>query len=168
MWVRAQAEGVVIIGRRADRLEETASKLRNISHGTKILTVKTDLTVDADVENVYKQIQKTFGRPADVVLANAGAVDELANIADDPVDKWWKVHVGSSFPPAESPVHDCLLLVGDQLERRIRHNPPLYPLSAQPQRARGYNHQRQLRPRRLNRPRQFLVRDIETREPTAH
>ena len=101
VWVRAQAEGVVIIGRRAEKLEETAAHLRKISQGTKILTVKTDLTVDADVENVFKQIQKTFGRPADVVLANAGGVANLASAGEEPVDRWWKVFVrsGPFCPP---------------------------------------------------------------------
>lgn len=93
MWVRAGAEGVVVAGRRLEKLEETATALKALGKGTKILTVKTDLTVSSDVQNLFTQTVKTFGRPADLVLANAGVVREMLPVGEEKVDDWWSVWV---------------------------------------------------------------------------
>ncbi|KAK4947887.1 hypothetical protein LTR10_013395 [Elasticomyces elasticus] len=63
-----------------------------ISKGTKVLGVKADITVAEDVENLYSKIKATFGRTADVVLANAGWVSGFFKAGEDPVDNWWKVY----------------------------------------------------------------------------
>ncbi|KAK5211632.1 hypothetical protein LTR99_005713 [Exophiala xenobiotica] len=91
VWVRAGAEGVVIAGRRQEKLDETASSLKSASAGTKILTVKTDITISGDVEKLFSKIKETFGRTADVVLANAGW-SEAGTAGEHPVDKWWKIY----------------------------------------------------------------------------
>ncbi len=67
---------MVIAGPRTNVLEETATRLKALTKSpnknTKILTVRTELNVDGDVKNLFTQVVKAFGRPADVVLANAG------------------------------------------------------------------------------------------------
>lgn len=86
---------MIIAGRRQERLEETATRLRASAQSTKILAVRTDLTVEKDVEHLFHEVQKNFGRPADVVLANAGWVSGLVKAGEDPVDNWWKVWVST-------------------------------------------------------------------------
>lgn len=54
VWICAGTEGVVICGRREDKLEQTATALRASTKGTKVLTVKADITVNRDMENLYK------------------------------------------------------------------------------------------------------------------
>jgi NADP-dependent 3-hydroxy acid dehydrogenase YdfG len=47
--------------------------LQELNKGaTKALAVGADLTVMRDVENLFQEVNKAFGRPADVVIANAG------------------------------------------------------------------------------------------------
>ena len=84
---------MVIAARRLQQLEETAVALRALSKDTKILVVQTDIAVEKDVESLFKQVRDTFGRPADVVLANAGIMSDKADAGEDPVDNWWKSYV---------------------------------------------------------------------------
>ena len=89
VWARAGAEGVVVAGRRLDKLEETASEVQALNNGkTKVLAVRTDLVKDTDVENLFAQTIKTFGRSPDVVLANAGTVETI-KIGEHNTDDWW-------------------------------------------------------------------------------
>ncbi|KAJ5198268.1 short chain dehydrogenase-like protein [Penicillium cinerascens] len=91
VWTRAGAEGVTLAGRRIEKLEETASKIRALNQGrTKVLVVQTDLVKDKDVENLFSQTLKTFGRSPDVVLSNAGMV-ETVPIGEHSTDAWWNV-----------------------------------------------------------------------------
>ena len=90
------------MGRRKERLEETARVLDSLNSGaTKILPVPADTTVEDDMKHVYEQINKTFGRTADVVMANAAAVSGIKPLGDEAVSEWWKVYVSTvrpSFP----------------------------------------------------------------------
>ncbi|KAK4555448.1 hypothetical protein LTR86_007200 [Recurvomyces mirabilis] len=97
VWVRAGAEGVVIVGRRKERLEETAQWLEKSSRGiTKIVPIAADCTIDADMRRVHDTIKEIFGRSADVVLANAGAVGEIKSSAEESSSEWWKIYVSYS------------------------------------------------------------------------
>jgi len=58
-----------------------------------VLAVVTDLTVERDVENLFQEVNKAFGRPADVVIANAGQSLPLKPVAEESVSTWWKVYV---------------------------------------------------------------------------
>lgn len=97
MWLRARASGVVIAGRRKDKLDETIHKLEEVKatlgSTTKLLAVPTDLKVEADVLNLFQEVNKTFGRPADVVIANAGASSDLVRLSEDTIANWWSILV---------------------------------------------------------------------------
>ena len=94
IWVQAGAAGVVIASRRQSVLDETAKSLNEISQEkTKILAVPTDLVIEKDVVNLFSLVNETFGRPADVVLANAGVIFPLKPLAEEEVAKWWNVYV---------------------------------------------------------------------------
>jgi NAD(P)-dependent dehydrogenase (short-subunit alcohol dehydrogenase family) len=95
VWVRAGAAGVVIAGRRKDKLDETVHELERFNKDgiTKILAVATDLKVEAQVTHLFQQVNDTFGRPADVVIANAGMLSDAKLLAEDSVSNWWNVWV---------------------------------------------------------------------------
>lgn len=89
VWCRAGALGVVISGRRVDRLDAVVQHLRKKYHNTKILAVRADVTVANDMEFLFSNVRSAFGRAADVVLANAGIMEKHNLIADQDVDAWW-------------------------------------------------------------------------------
>jgi NAD(P)-dependent dehydrogenase (short-subunit alcohol dehydrogenase family) len=97
VWVRAGATGVVIAGRRKEVLDETVRSLESFNKGTtKILGIPTDITIEHDVENLFQQVNKAFGRPADVVIANAAVAIDLAPIAETKASAWWNVFVSQT------------------------------------------------------------------------
>ena len=97
MWTRAGATGIVVAGRRKEKLEQVARCCESLGKGnTKILAVATDLKLEADVKNLFEQVQTTFKRPADVVIANAGWVSELKPMAEEAVSTWWSVYVSEN------------------------------------------------------------------------
>ena len=74
---------VVLAGRRADKLEETAKEAGN----AKTLAVPTDV---ADVESIralFARVKKEFGR-LDVLFNNAGIGAPAMPLEDLPFDKW--------------------------------------------------------------------------------
>jgi NADP-dependent 3-hydroxy acid dehydrogenase YdfG len=95
VWCRAGALGVVVTGRRVDKLDEVAQQLRKKHHNTKILAIRADVTNSSDMEFLFSSVRKEFGRAADVVLANAGVMEKHNLIADQDVDAWWNSMVGS-------------------------------------------------------------------------
>ena len=72
VWAFAKAAGIVIAGRRLSRLEKMGVKLRKLNPGTKVVTVQVGIKVPEDVERIFSKVQSTFGRAADVLIANAG------------------------------------------------------------------------------------------------
>jgi NAD(P)-dependent dehydrogenase (short-subunit alcohol dehydrogenase family) len=94
IWVRAGAEGVAISGRRKEKLDETVRSLEDLNTGsTKFLAVRTDVSKEADTTNLFAQVNKTFGRAADVVFANAGVGPPPVPLAEDDVKTWWSTFV---------------------------------------------------------------------------
>ncbi|KAF2796332.1 NAD(P)-binding protein [Melanomma pulvis-pyrius CBS 109.77] len=93
VWTRAGAAGVVIAGRRKEKLDETVHALQKLNKGTtKILAIPTDLKVEGDATNLFQQVNKAFGRPADVVIANAGALSDIKLLAEDTIANWWNIY----------------------------------------------------------------------------
>jgi NAD(P)-dependent dehydrogenase (short-subunit alcohol dehydrogenase family) len=67
--------------------------LKAINGAVNVLIVKTDVTFEADVANLFEKVQSVFGRPADVVLSNAGALSEALLIGKTKSADWWKSFV---------------------------------------------------------------------------
>lgn len=88
-WARASASGIIIAGRRVDKLEAVAADIKSINSDTQVLSVKTDISIEDDVKNLFKQAKETFGRVPDVVLLNAAVLEEAKPIYKTPVDDWW-------------------------------------------------------------------------------
>ncbi|MEV4310840.1 SDR family oxidoreductase [Actinocrispum sp. NPDC049592] len=75
---------VVLAGRRADRLAETAA----LSQG-RSLVVPADVAEPEQVKNLFEQVKQAFGR-LDLLFNNAG-LSLAGNVGDLPLDKWRKV-----------------------------------------------------------------------------
>jgi NAD(P)-dependent dehydrogenase (short-subunit alcohol dehydrogenase family) len=92
----AGAEGVVIAGRRQEKLDEVIASTEQYNKGsTKVVGVSADVKIDTDTDNLFERVKRTFGRPADVVYANAGWVSELKPSAEEDVKTWWSVYVST-------------------------------------------------------------------------
>ena len=89
VWARAGAMGVVITGRRAERLEQTAAAIRATNKETKVLAVPTDVSDDAAIAKLHEKVRETFGRPADVILACAGMIPPAGKVGEVGVEDWW-------------------------------------------------------------------------------
>jgi NADP-dependent 3-hydroxy acid dehydrogenase YdfG len=79
----------VIAARRVAALEKVAAELRTISPSSKVLAVNTDITSEDQVKNLFDSVQKTFGRPADVLLNNAGYLKDDQLIGETAPNEWW-------------------------------------------------------------------------------
>ena len=69
-------------------LEETAKSLSDFKNKTKVLCIAADLKLEKDTENLYAEIKATFGRPPDIVIANAGWVSEQKPLAEESISTW--------------------------------------------------------------------------------
>ncbi|KAF2657955.1 NAD(P)-binding protein [Lophiostoma macrostomum CBS 122681] len=91
-WIAAGAAGVVISGRRKDKIDSSVISLEELAAGkTKILGVQADVAKEADTDALFAAVKKAFGRAADVVFANAGNVSEVMPLHKDANANWWKV-----------------------------------------------------------------------------
>lgn len=81
---------MVLVGRRKDKLEETAEALRKeVSNDLEILCCSCDLMKQAEVQRLFTQVKQQFGR-CDLLFNNAGVNAKLANLEDVPLSEWQK------------------------------------------------------------------------------
>ena len=78
----------VLAGRRADKLEETASEGK--STGAKSLAVPTDVGDPAAIKALFAKAKETFGR-LDVLFNNAGIGAPAVPMEELPLETWKKV-----------------------------------------------------------------------------
>lgn len=79
---------VVLAGRRTDKLAETAVEAKAIGGVT--LTVQTDVSDPASVQNLFAATKEKFGR-LDVLFNNAGIGAPAMPLEDLPLETWKKV-----------------------------------------------------------------------------
>ena len=65
----AEGARIVIAARSTEQLDEVATEITD--QGTEVLTVPTDLRINADVENLVQKTVDRFGR-IDILVNNAG------------------------------------------------------------------------------------------------
>jgi NAD(P)-dependent dehydrogenase (short-subunit alcohol dehydrogenase family) len=84
---------VVLTGRKADQLAKAEEETKAVATdpSAKIISVSVDITNESQVQNLYSQIQKTFGRHADVLINNAGSNGTAAPVAQIPWDDFTNV-----------------------------------------------------------------------------
>lgn len=85
---------MVIAGRRLEKLEQVAKELRSKYPETKVLAVRADVTIQCDMVGLFRLVVEVWGRPADVVLANAGVMEKHNLIGDQDSEDWWNSMVG--------------------------------------------------------------------------
>ncbi|OBT41325.1 hypothetical protein VE00_08517 [Pseudogymnoascus sp. WSF 3629] len=90
VWARAGATGIVIAARRTQNLMKVSDEIKAINPDITVLQVKADITSEDDVKSLFAAVKKTFKRPADVLLNNAGYMVDDQLIGETPVDDWWK------------------------------------------------------------------------------
>ncbi|EPE30319.1 NAD(P)-binding Rossmann-fold containing protein [Glarea lozoyensis ATCC 20868] len=89
VWARANATGIVIIGRRLPELEKVRDEIAGLNKETKVLVVSADISIEEDVKSLFAKIQDTFGRGADVLLNNASVLNDGKKFGEGSLGEWW-------------------------------------------------------------------------------
>lgn len=103
IWARAGAMGIVLAGRRVDRLHDVASKLVMSDCGTRIACIAVDLASDTSVAVMFRAVQEQFGQMPDVILSTASPSALRGKVGDVLPDDWWKLLV--RFKRSEMPTY---------------------------------------------------------------
>lgn len=79
---------MVLTGRKPDKLAKVEQKTRDFltDPSATIISVVVDITIESDVQNLYTQVQKTFGRSADTLVNNGGPSSIPAPLGQVPWD----------------------------------------------------------------------------------
>ena len=88
----AEGARIVIAARSTEQLDEVAREITE--QGTEVLTVPTDLRINADVENLVQKTVDRFGR-IDILVNNAG-VNPRGLFLDSTDEEWeqgWQINV---------------------------------------------------------------------------
>ena len=88
----AEGARIVIAARSTEQLDEVATEITD--QGTEVLTVPTDLRINADVENLVQKTVDRFGR-IDILVNNAG-VNPRGLFLDSTDEEWeqgWQINV---------------------------------------------------------------------------
>lgn len=81
-----RGHNVVISGRRQDTVDQTVAKLAAAKHPARVIGIACDVVDVAQVENLWRQAAKVFGR-IDVMINNAGLINKYRNVGQlDPSD----------------------------------------------------------------------------------
>lgn len=88
-FAAAGASGIVLVGRRPDKLSEVSTGLKMQYPTTKVLEVPTDITKPAEVKSLFDTIHSQLGQPADILINNAGVRLALMPLVDSDADDWW-------------------------------------------------------------------------------
>ncbi|KAJ1445995.1 hypothetical protein M885DRAFT_473019 [Pelagophyceae sp. CCMP2097] len=111
---------VVVTGRRAGALEETAALVRAVAPDADVLTVPADLTDPRDVAKLFTEIRSKYGR-LDVVFNNAGVNVPPTPFQDYSLADWRKV-VGTNLDAVFHVSREAFILMQNQGGGRIINN----------------------------------------------
>nr|POE47162.1 short chain dehydrogenase andi [Quercus suber] len=90
-FAKANAKGIVLLGRTSSSLEETAEEIKSVSSGqTATFVVTADITVASQVQAAMEKAVEHFGAVPDVLVNNAGGVLGRGPIVDIDPDGFWK------------------------------------------------------------------------------
>lgn len=101
VWAQAGAAGIVIAGRRKEKLDGTADELRRVANESadreqtvgKVLATQADITSFDSMTKVFGQVKVEFGRCPDVVIASAGRAIGPRSVGEEDVERWWEIWV---------------------------------------------------------------------------
>jgi len=86
-WATAGAKGIILVGRNEEPLKGTANAIKNINDEVDILVFPADMTLESDIEQLYKSVRKKFEKVH--VLVNCAGSAYRGNIVEIDVAKWW-------------------------------------------------------------------------------
>jgi len=90
----ARGLDVVLVGRTASTLTETAAEIARCTPGARALAVRCDVAVSAEVERMKERVLSELGAPA-VVVNNAGSVVRAK--VEDTTDAAWSAVLGANL-----------------------------------------------------------------------
>lgn len=86
----ADGWNTVFVGRRKNLLDEAAAEASKAAFGAKALAVACDVTKPAEVDALFTEVDKAFGR-VDLLFNNAGIGFKTSTIDEVPVEVWNEV-----------------------------------------------------------------------------
>jgi len=90
-FAQAGASGIALLARNKSGLETTEKACLEAQRSKlKVLTAGIDVTDTDGVAAALKDVESTFGR-LDIVVNNAGLMDNFKNIGDVDPDEWWNI-----------------------------------------------------------------------------
>jgi NAD(P)-dependent dehydrogenase (short-subunit alcohol dehydrogenase family) len=94
-YASAGASGIALLARgscdETKTLAEAAAEKRHGEAGKiQVVSVKCDTTSQVDVERAAKEVSAAFEGKLDILINNAGYLEEWNNIVDSDPDEWWK------------------------------------------------------------------------------
>ncbi|KAF5681270.1 short chain dehydrogenase reductase [Fusarium heterosporum] len=101
VWSKAGAAAVVLAARSQTNIDRVAQYLNAT---TKTFAISTDVSSEVEVNMLFQEAIKRFGR-VDVVVHAAGVLGPIANIGDAPADEWWRafeINVKGTFLVAKA------------------------------------------------------------------
>lgn len=150
VWLRAGAKGIAIASHRAEDVEKSSDELeqlrKELGAETQILAATVDLVHESHAEDLFARAKETFGRPPDVVMANAGFCPKPKPLHKGDVDDWWHGFVSgyrfltsrcsggtksADIHSRRSTSRSHITLCAASSEARINPKAPLVLLSAQ-------------------------------------
>ena len=87
-FAKAGARAVILVGRRAANIHDTAVNLRQHFPSIQVIEAPIDITESEAIETLHASIEADFGH-ADVLVNNAGVQSGPAKIAESDDLKWW-------------------------------------------------------------------------------
>lgn len=103
VWAAAKASGIVLAERRVQNLEAVATSLKFINPDVSVLTVPTDVADDSSVAALISQASAHYGRLPDVIVSNAGYLEEALPVGKQNTEDWFKTFVRKRAPSPCSP-----------------------------------------------------------------
>lgn len=87
-FAKAGASAIGLIARREDKLKSSAAAIEKVSPATKVDYAVADLLKVTDLEAAFNRFRTSFG-PIDVLVSNAGYLNNPAEIVSAQSDDWW-------------------------------------------------------------------------------
>lgn len=79
---------MVLVATDRKRLEATSATVRNINPTIKTVSVVTDISNVASVDNLFREVQQSYGH-ADILVNNAGIHGAGRVVHEEDPTKWW-------------------------------------------------------------------------------
>lgn len=93
-FVAASPKAIVLVARRADKLQEIADTIKRSHPTVETLVVPTDIGDPVAVQELFEKVKEKYGH-ADVLVNNAAVFKEERSIRDADHQIWWEEMVCS-------------------------------------------------------------------------